>query len=102
MRITTYCKNVNQKDDLHELKILAHHLHAIYWTKVISHKMELKRPMMKEEFSGSPNIFSFLIVPVIVLVIAFVVDSNIAYIADFIPDFLVSNEGIALFIGIVS
>lgn len=39
-------------------------------------------------------------VPVIVLVVAFVVDSNIGYIADFIPDFLISNEGIALFIGI--
>lgn len=45
MRITTYCrnvKNVNQKDDLHELKILAHHLHAMYWTKVISHKMGIE------------------------------------------------------------
>jgi hypothetical protein len=35
-----------------------------------------------------------------ILVVTFLVDSQIGYIADFIPDRLVTNEGIALFIGI--
>jgi hypothetical protein len=35
-----------------------------------------------------------------ILVVTFMVDSNIGYIADFIPERLVTNEGIALFIGI--
>ena len=35
-----------------------------------------------------------------ILVVTFMVDSQIGYIADFIPDRLVTNEGIALFIGI--
>lgn len=35
-----------------------------------------------------------------ILVITFLVDSQIGYIADFIPERLVTNEGIALFIGI--
>lgn len=39
-----------------------------------------------------------IIVLTIVLVIAFSIDSNIGYIADFIPDFVSSTEGIALFI----
>jgi hypothetical protein len=36
----------------------------------------------------------------IIVVIAFTIDSQIGYIADFIPDRLATNEGIALFIGI--
>jgi len=35
-----------------------------------------------------------------ILVITFLIDSQIGYIADFIPERLVTNEGIALFIGI--
>src|ERR687897_669842 len=35
-----------------------------------------------------------------ILVITFLVDSQIGYIADFIPERLATNEGIALFIGI--
>jgi hypothetical protein len=35
-----------------------------------------------------------------ILVVTFVVDSQIGYIADFIPERLATNEGIALFIGI--
>jgi hypothetical protein len=35
-----------------------------------------------------------------ILVVTFMVDSNIGYIADFIPERLVTNKGIALFIGI--
>jgi hypothetical protein len=35
-----------------------------------------------------------------ILVVTFLVDSQIGYIADFIPERLVTNEGIALFIGI--
>lgn len=35
-----------------------------------------------------------------IVVFAFLVDSQIGYIADFIPERLVTNEGIALFIGI--
>lgn len=35
-----------------------------------------------------------------ILVVAFLIDSQIGYIADFIPERLATNEGIALFIGI--
>ena len=35
-----------------------------------------------------------------ILVVTFMVDSNVGYIADFIPERLVTSEGIALFIGI--
>ena len=35
-----------------------------------------------------------------IVVITFVIDSQIGYIADFIPDRLATNEGLALFIGI--
>src|ERR671915_1125422 len=35
-----------------------------------------------------------------ILVVTFLIDSQIGYIADFIPERLVTNEGIALFIGI--
>lgn len=35
-----------------------------------------------------------------ILVASFVIDSNVGYIADFIPERLATNEGIALFIGI--
>jgi hypothetical protein len=41
-----------------------------------------------------------LLILVAIVVITFIVDSQIGYIADFIPDRLVTNEGIALFIGI--
>ncbi len=34
-----------------------------------------------------------------ILVVTFVIDSNVGYIADFIPERLATNEGIALFIG---
>ncbi len=35
-----------------------------------------------------------------ILVVTFLIDSQIGYIADFIPERLATNEGIALFIGI--
>lgn len=41
-----------------------------------------------------------LLILVSILVVTFMVDSQIGYIADFIPDRLVTNEGIALFISI--
>ena len=41
-----------------------------------------------------------LLLLMIIVVIAFTIDSQIGYIADFIPDRLATNEGIALFIGI--
>ncbi len=41
-----------------------------------------------------------LLILISILVVTFVVDSQIGYIADFIPERLVTNEGIALFIGI--
>ncbi|HZB98667.1 MAG TPA: hypothetical protein VE226_01555 [Nitrososphaeraceae archaeon] len=41
-----------------------------------------------------------LLILVSILVVTFMVDSQIGYIADFIPERLVTNEGIALFIGI--
>jgi hypothetical protein len=41
-----------------------------------------------------------LLILVSILVVTFMVDSEIGYIADFIPERLVANEGIALFIGI--
>jgi hypothetical protein len=42
----------------------------------------------------------WLLIIVSVVVVVFLVDSNIGYVADFIPDWLVTNEGIGLFIGI--
>jgi hypothetical protein len=41
-----------------------------------------------------------LLILISIVVVTFVVDSQIGYIADFIPERLVTNEGIALFIGI--
>jgi hypothetical protein len=41
-----------------------------------------------------------LLILMSILVVTFMVDSQIGYIADFIPERLVTNEGIALFIGI--
>jgi hypothetical protein len=41
-----------------------------------------------------------LLILMSILVVIFMVDSQIGYIADFIPDRLATNEGIALFIGI--
>jgi hypothetical protein len=41
-----------------------------------------------------------LLILVSILVVTFMVDSQIGYIADFIPERLATNEGIALFIGI--
>ena len=41
-----------------------------------------------------------LLILVSILVVIFMVDSNVGYIADFIPERLVTNEGIALFIGV--
>lgn len=41
-----------------------------------------------------------LLILMSIVVVTFVVDSQIGYIADFIPERLVTNEGIALFIGI--
>ena len=41
-----------------------------------------------------------LLILMSILVVIFMVDSQIGYIADFIPERLVTNEGIALFIGI--
>jgi hypothetical protein len=41
-----------------------------------------------------------LLILMSILVVTFMVDSEIGYIADFIPERLVTNEGIALFIGI--
>jgi hypothetical protein len=41
-----------------------------------------------------------LLILVSILVVVFMVDSQIGYIADFIPERLATNEGIALFIGI--
>ena len=41
-----------------------------------------------------------LLLLMIIVVITFAIDSQIGYIADFIPDRLATNEGIALFIGI--
>ncbi len=41
-----------------------------------------------------------LLILMSILALTFMVDSQIGYIADFIPERLVTNEGIALFIGI--
>ena len=41
-----------------------------------------------------------LLILMSILVVIFMVDSNVGYIADFIPERLATNEGIALFIGI--
>jgi hypothetical protein len=41
-----------------------------------------------------------LLILVSILVVTFMVDSQIGYIADFIPERLATNEGVALFIGI--
>jgi hypothetical protein len=41
-----------------------------------------------------------LLILMSILVVTFIVDSQIGYIADFIPERLATNEGIALFIGI--
>ena len=41
-----------------------------------------------------------LLLLMVILVVTFMIDSQIGYIADFIPDRLATNEGIALFIGI--
>ncbi len=41
-----------------------------------------------------------LLILMSIVVVTFLIDSQIGYIADFIPDRLVTNEGLALFIGI--
>jgi hypothetical protein len=60
--------------------------------------------MVKANLAGAlpPSIIGDkkLLILVSILVVTFMVDSQIGYIADFIPERLVTNEGIALFIGI--
>jgi hypothetical protein len=60
--------------------------------------------MVKANLAGAlpPSIIGDkkLLILVSILVVTFVVDSLIGYIADFIPERLATNEGIALFIGI--
>jgi hypothetical protein len=60
--------------------------------------------MAKSNLAGAlpPSIIGDkkLLILVSILVVTFMVDSQIGYIADFIPERLVTNEGIALFIGI--
>jgi hypothetical protein len=60
--------------------------------------------MVKANLAGAlpPSIIDDkkLLTLVSILVVTFMVDSEIGYIADFIPERLVTNEGIALFIGI--
>jgi hypothetical protein len=60
--------------------------------------------MVKANLAGAlpPSIIDDkkLLILVSILVVTFMVDSEIGYIADFIPERLVTNEGIALFIGI--
>jgi hypothetical protein len=41
-----------------------------------------------------------LLLLMLILVVTFLIDSQIGYIADFIPERLATNEGIALFIGV--
>jgi hypothetical protein len=60
--------------------------------------------MVKANLAGAlpPSIIGDkkLLILVSILVVTFMVDSQIGYIADFIPERLVTNEGITLFIGI--
>jgi hypothetical protein len=60
--------------------------------------------MVKANLAGAlpPSIIGDkkLLILISILVVTFMVDSQIGYIADFIPESLVTNEGIALFIGI--
>ena len=60
--------------------------------------------MVKASLAGafSPSIIGDkkLLILVSILVVTFTVDSQIGYMADFIPEKLVANERIALFIGI--
>jgi hypothetical protein len=60
--------------------------------------------MVKASLAGAlpPSIIGDkkLLILMSILVVTFMVDSQIGYIADFIPERLVANEGIALFIGI--
>jgi hypothetical protein len=53
--------------------------------------------------SSNPSLFRLgnkgFLITVSVVVIIFLVESNIGYIADFIPDWLVTTEGMGLFIG---
>lgn len=58
----------------------------------------------KNEKSQSFSFFRIdntkLLVAILILVTVFMIDSQIGYIADFIPDQIVTPEGIALFVGI--
>ena len=60
--------------------------------------------MVKANLAGAlpPSIIGDkkLLILVSILVVTFMVDSQIGYIADFIPERLATNEGLALFIGI--
>jgi hypothetical protein len=60
--------------------------------------------MVKANLAGAlpPSIIGDkkLLILVSILVVTFMIDSQIGYIADFIPERLATNEGIALFIGI--
>ena len=58
-------------------------------------KVKVESDLLKSRFSDKK-----LLLLMSVLVVTFLVDSQIGYIADFIPERLVTNEGIALFIGI--
>src|ERR687894_1584861 len=58
-------------------------------------KIKVESNLIKPRFSDKK-----LLLLMSILVITFLIDSQIGYIADFIPERLVTNEGIALFIGI--
>src|ERR687896_1067844 len=58
-------------------------------------KIKVESNLIKSAFSDNK-----LLPLVSILVVTFIVDSQIGYIADFIPERLATNEGIALFIGI--